>query len=80
VIRRGRPSREGGGPAGLHWKTMKKMLASFALATVLLTSSAFAQRIPRQAGEWKAQTLDNKILDLKQFKGKYVLVTFLLST
>lgn len=58
---------------------MKKVLLGVLLA-VSLTVTGFAQQIPRPAGPWTAQTLDKKVLDLKQFRGKYVVLAFLLTT
>ena len=58
---------------------MKKVLLGVALAAVLAVSG-FGQQIPRPAGPWSAQTLDKKVLNLNQFKGKYVLLAFLLTT
>lgn len=58
---------------------MKKVLLGVAIA-VTLTATSFAQQLPRPAGAWTAQTLDKKTVDLKQFKGKYVVLSFLLST
>ena len=57
---------------------MKKLLLGVAL--VALSTASFGQTIPRPAGTWTAQTLDNKTIDLKQYKGKYVVLAFLLGT
>ena len=66
-------------PVRVTLKMMKKALLGVALA-VGLTVTGFAQQIPRPAGAWTAMTLDKKVLDLKQFKGKYVVLAFLLTT
>ena len=58
---------------------MKKALLGVALAFTM-AGAGFAQQIPRPAGPWSAQTLEKKILDLKQFRGKYVVLAFLLTT
>lgn len=58
---------------------MKNAFLGLAL-TLGLTATSYGQLIPRPAGSWTAQTLDKKVLDLKQYRGKYVLVAFLLTT
>jgi hypothetical protein len=58
---------------------MKNVLLGSALVLGLAVS-CFAQQIPRQAGTWTAQTLDGKTLNLNQYKGKYVVLAFLLTT
>jgi len=58
---------------------MKNVLLGAALA-VGLTATSFAQQLPRPAGPWTAQTVDNKVLNLSQYKGKYVVLAFLLAT
>jgi thiol-disulfide isomerase/thioredoxin len=58
---------------------MKKVLLAVSLAACL-TATSFAQSIPRPAGAWSAQTVDKKILRLEQFRGKYVVLAFLLVT
>ena len=58
---------------------MKKAFLGATLA-LGLTVMSFGQTLPRPAGQWSAQTLDKKVLTLSQFKGKYVLLAFLLTT
>lgn len=58
---------------------MKNVLLGSAVALGMAVSG-FAQQIPRQAGPWSAQTLDGKTLNLGQYKGKYVVLAFLLTT
>src|SRR5579863_9384212 len=58
---------------------MNKVLLAALVATSFVSLSQ-AQQIPRQAGPWKAQTVDKKVLTLDQFKGKYVCLAFLLTT
>ena len=58
---------------------MKNVLLGSTLA-LSLAVSGFAQQIPRQAGPWSAQTLDGKTLNLNQYKGKYVVLAFLLTS
>ena len=58
---------------------MKNVFLGAALA-VALTTAAFAQQFPRPASPLVVTTLDKKIIDLKQYKGKYVVAAFLLTT
>ena len=58
---------------------MKNVFLGAALA-VALAAGTFAQQLPRPADSLVVQTLDKKTIDLKQFKGKYVVVSFLLTT
>ena len=58
---------------------MKRVLLFVSLAACLAVTS-FAQQIPRPAGPWQAQTVDKKTLKLEQFRGKYVVLAFLLTT
>jgi len=45
-----------------------------------LAISSFGQKLPRQAAPWSIKTLDNKTVTLQQYKGKPVVVAFMLST
>jgi peroxiredoxin len=58
---------------------MKKALLGLGLA-VGLTVTSFGQQIPRPPGPWQAMTSDKKVLKLDQFKGKVVVLAFLLTT
>lgn len=58
---------------------MKTALLGAMLVTSL-TVTGFAQQIPRPAGPWQAMTSDKKVLRLDQFKGKVVVLSFLLTT
>jgi len=58
---------------------MKRVLLALSLATCL-TVTTLAQQLPRPAGAWSAQTTDRKMLRLDQFKGKFVVLAFLLTT
>jgi thiol-disulfide isomerase/thioredoxin len=58
---------------------MKRVLLAVSLA-ICLTATSFAQQFPRPAGAWSAQTVDHKVLKLDQFKGKFVVLAFLLTT
>ena len=60
-------------------KLMKNAFLGAALA-VALTTVANAQQLPRPASPLVVQTLDKKTIDLQQYKGKYVIVSFLLTT
>ena len=58
---------------------MKNAHLGIALAAGLAATS-FAQQLPRPAAPLVAQALNHKSIDLKQFRGKHVVVAFLLTT
>jgi hypothetical protein len=45
-----------------------------------LALSEFGQTLPRPAGAWSAKTLDGSTLTLQPYKGKNVVLAFLLTT
>lgn len=49
-------------------------------AALFLGLSVFGQTIPRPAIDLSARSLDGKALTLREFKGKNVLLAFLLTT
>jgi peroxiredoxin len=51
-----------------------------ALLVALAVASAFAQQLPRKAPEWKVDTTEGKPIVLSQYKGKAVLLAFILTT
>ena len=54
------------------------LLASLPISISLL--SAVAQQLPRKAPEWTISTTDGKGMALSQYKGKAVLLAFILTT
>jgi len=53
------------------------------IASILLwisLAAAAAQQVPRPAGEWKISTTDGGSLALSQYKGKAVVLAFILTT
>jgi hypothetical protein len=58
---------------------MKKAILG-AVLVAGLSVSGFGQVLPRPAGPWSAETLDKKVLSLNQYKGKFVVLAFLLTT
>jgi peroxiredoxin len=56
------------------------MLARTAASLCLLAALASAQQIPRKAPAWSISTVEGKSIDLGQYKGKAVLLAFILTT
>ena len=55
--------------------------AALFVGMALLGQNAFGQTIPRPAAPWwTARTLDRQNLTIQQFKGKNVVLAFLLTT
>ena len=58
---------------------MKNAIVGIVLAAGL-TLASYAQQLPRPSEKLVVQTIEGKTLDLKQYKGKYVVAVFLLTT
>ena len=49
-------------------------------ALALMALSLGAQELPRKAGEWAIQTVDGKPIQLSSYRGKVVVLAFILTT
>jgi peroxiredoxin len=59
---------------------MSKLLASFLALGVATAAPLAAQAVPRKAGEWTIQVPGSKPIALADYKGKPVLLAFILTT
>jgi peroxiredoxin len=57
----------------------KRALLASVLMSITLAAAA-AQQVPRPAGDWKISTVDGGSMALSQYKGKAVVLAFILTT